>query len=139
MRRLRALTARLLADQRVLFVLVGGVSTVIGLGFFVLAYHFVGHVVGYMGALVIAYALGLLCSFGLHRRFTFKVRGQVLLDLARFTGVNIGSLGVNALLLPFFVEIVGLPVIPAQVVTQLIVVCSTYLGHRYVSFRRPRG
>ena len=61
----------------------------------------------------------------------------MLLDLVRFTGVNVGSLGLNALLLPFFVEIVGLPVIPAQVVTQLIVVCSTYLGHRYVSFRRP--
>lgn len=127
---------RLLADERVVFVLVGGVSTVIGLGLFALAYTLLGGVVGYMGSLVIAYGLGLLCSFTLHRRFTFKVRGQVWLDLVRFTGVNLGSLALNAVLLPVFVELVGLPVIPAQAVTMLIVVIATYVGHRSFSFRR---
>lgn len=127
---------RLIRDQRVAFLIVGGINTLVGLFWFVLFYALVGSVVGYMGTLVLAHICAVLCAFVLHRRFVFRVRGHVLLDLARFELVNLGALGVNAVLLPVFVELVGLPVIVAQVFATAVSVVTTYLGHRLFSFRR---
>jgi putative flippase GtrA len=127
---------RLIRDQRIAFVIVGGINTLIGLGWFLLFHRLVGNVVGYMGALVLAHICAVLCAFTLHRRFVFRVRGQVLTDLARFELVNLGALGANAVLLPFFVEIVGLKVVMAQIISTFISVITTYVGHRVFSFRR---
>jgi putative flippase GtrA len=93
-----------------------------------------------MGTLVLAHICAVLCAFVLHRRFVFRVRGQVFTDLARFEMVNLGALGVNALLLPFFVEVVGLKVVLAQIISTFVSIVTTYLGHRTFSFRRhPRA
>lgn len=127
---------RLVADQRVAFLLVGGVNTLIGLGWFVLFHRLVGGVVGYMGTLLLAHVCSVLCAFVLHRRLVFRVRGTVLHDLARFELVNLGALGLNAVALPFFVEVAGLPVIVAQVLATVFSVVTTYVGHKTFSFRR---
>jgi putative flippase GtrA len=125
-----------IGDQRVAFLLVGGFNTLLGFGWFVLFLHLAGPAVGYMGALALSHVAAVLCAFVLHRRFVFRVRGRVLLDLARFELVNLGALGANALLLPLFVEVVGLPVVAAQVVATAISIVTTYMGHRAFSFRR---
>ena len=49
----------------------------------------------------------MLCAFVLHRRFVFRVRGGVWLDLARFELVNLGALAANAVVLPILVEWAG--------------------------------
>lgn len=130
---------RLIRDQRVAFILVGGVNTLIGLGWFVLFHRVAGPTVGYMGTLVLAHVASVLCAFVLHRYLVFRVRGQLLLDLARFEVVNLAALAANAVLLPFFVEIVGLSVIVAQIVSTFVSVITTYVGHRTFSFRRSAG
>ena len=130
---------RLVRSQKVAFLLVGGVNTVLGLCFFALAHRLWGSVIGYMGSLVVAYALAILCAFTLHRRFVFRVRGQVLTDLVRFTGVNLTSLGINAALLPVAVEWLGAPVLPAQVVVTGVTVALSYVGHASFSFRRQHA
>jgi putative flippase GtrA len=130
---------RLIRDQRVAFVLVGGVNTLVGLGWFLLFHWLVGRYVGYMGTLVLAHICAVLCAFVLHRKLVFRVHGQVLLDLARFELVNLGALAVNAVLLPFFVEIVGLQVVVAQIVATAITIVTTYIGHRAFSFRRSHA
>lgn len=133
-----ATVIRLLQERRVRFLIVGGLNTVIGFGLFVGFHHVFGNdFLGYMSALVLANALAMIVAFTLHRRFVFEVRGQVLLDLARFVTVNLGMLGTNAVLLPFLVEVVGLPVVPAQVVATVGIVVVSYLGHSLFSFRRP--
>jgi putative flippase GtrA len=43
----------------------------------------------------------------------------------------------NAVLLPLLVEYAGLGVVPAQVVATVLAIASTYVAHRYFSFRRP--
>lgn len=134
-----AAAMRLVRDQRVSFVLVGGVNTLLSLVWFVAAYELFGRWIGYMGALVVAYTLGIMGGFVLHRTFVFRVRGRVWSDLLRFTTVNLGALTANAALLPLAVEVVGLPVVPAQVLVMVVTVVGSYLGHRWFSFRRPRG
>lgn len=133
---LPGLLLRLVRDQRVAFLIVGGINTAIGFGWFVLFHRIAGPSVGYMGTLLMSHICAVLCAFVLHRRFVFKVRGHVLLDLARFELVNLGALGVNAILLPFFVEIVGLHVLVAQALATCVSIVSTFFGHMFFSFRR---
>lgn len=127
---------RLVRDQRVAFLIVGGINTLVGYGWFVLFHELLGSIVGYMGTLGCAHVTAVLCAFVLHRRFVFKVHGHLLLDLGRFELVNLVALAVNAVLLPFFVEVVGLGVLVSQGLATCLTVMATYFGHRFFSFRR---
>lgn len=127
----------LLSRREVLFLLVGGTNTVLGLAVFALLYWLWGDTLHYLGALVLAYAVGIAVGFTLQRRFVFRVRGNVLLDLVRYTGVQAVALALNSAVLPVLVEAAGLPVLPAQVVSLVVVVVATYFAHLLFSFRRP--
>lgn len=134
---------RILRDQRVAFLIVGVVNTVVGFGFFVLADLLLGpwidaaagEVVGSLVVLAVAHVLGVLSAFVLHRRFVFRVRGHVLRDLARFESVYLVALGINAVTLPLLVTL-GVPRLIAQAAITLVTTVLSYLGHRYFSFRR---
>jgi putative flippase GtrA len=129
---------RLISDQRVAYLIVGTFNTANAFFIFIVAHLLLGNGFWrYMTSLLISHVIGVLCAFVLHRRFVFRVRGHVWLDLARFESVNLAALGVNAVLLPLFVEVVGLPVIVAQVIAGALVVFGTYFAHLMFSFRRP--
>ena len=130
---------RLVRDQRVAFVIVGGINTVVGFGWFVFYHELLGSRIGYMGALICAHICAVLCAFVLHRRFVFKVTGHLLLDLARFEVVNLGALGFNLVMLPLLVEVVGMSAVPAQAVITVVTVIGSYVGHRLFSFRRSNS
>jgi putative flippase GtrA len=129
---------RIIGDQRVAFVMVGAFNTLNGLAIFAVAQAVLGDSFpAYMCSLGIAHVLAVLVAFVLHRRLVFKVTGHVWLDLARFEAVNLSALGLNVLLLPYFVEVVGLGVIWAQCAAGGLSVVLTYFAHRFFSFRRP--
>lgn len=128
----------LIDDERARFVLVGGINTVIGYSLFALAQLVLGDAIGYLGSLALSYAVGIVIAFFLHRRFTFRVQGtgNPALDLVRFVGVNLAVLGINAVLLALLVEFVGLLPLVAQAIALVAATVLSYLGHRFVSFRR---
>jgi len=129
---------RIVGDQRVAFLIVGGFNTLDGFVLFVLFHMLLGNgFARYMLTLVLAQLLAMSVAFFLHRRFVFRVRGHVLLDALRYGLVNLGTFGLNAVLLPFFVEVVDLAVVPAQILATIVVVVVSYLGHSLFSFRRP--
>jgi putative flippase GtrA len=130
---------RLIRDQRMAFLVVGGINTAIGLGWFIVVHELAGGRIGYLGSLVVAYALAILCAFFLHRRLVFRVRGHFWLDLARFTLVNVSSLLINLALLPVGVELLGLPVVPAQMGVMVVTVVLSYFAHLSFSFRREHA
>jgi putative flippase GtrA len=128
-----------LRRREIAFLIVGGINTAVGLGAFALfEWHF-GNAVPYLGNLVLAYAVGTAVAFTLHRRFVFRVRGNVLIDLTRFIGVQASALLLNAAILSALVELVRLQAVLAQALSLAIVVSASYFGHLMVSFRRPRG
>lgn len=129
----------LLRRPAVLFLLVGGFNTAVGLGTFAILYALAGDVLHYLGALVIAYAIGTVIGFVLHRRLVFDVRGQLARDFVRYVGVQVAALGLNSVLLPTLVEGLGVPVLLAQVLALGIVVVVSFFGHKLISFRRPRA
>jgi putative flippase GtrA len=126
----------MLLDERVRFVIVGGINTVVGYGLFAL--FELATPVGYLASLYLSYALAVTLAFVLHRRFTFGVHGtgRVLVDFVRFVGVYVVSLGINTLVLPLLVEVAGLDSLVAQAVCVLITTLVSYFGHKWFSFRR---
>jgi putative flippase GtrA len=134
---------RLFNDQRVAFLVVGGINTVVGFAIFVACSvsvgHLVEHRVGRVGAALvtvgIAHVLSVLFAFAMHRRFVFRVQGHVLRDLVRFWSVYLTALGINIVVLPVVVEL-GLHRISAQAIFIAFTTLLSYFGHRHFSFRR---
>ncbi len=125
------------AERRELrYLVVGGLNTAFCLAAFALFYWWLGDVIHYMGALVLAYAVGIVTGFTVHRRFVFQVQGRLLGDFLRFTTVNLGGFALNAALLPLLVEVFGIPAIPAQFLAIGCTVVATYFGHLLFSFKR---
>jgi putative flippase GtrA len=128
---------RLIRDQRVAFLIVGGMNTVIGTAWFVLFLWLFPHgATGYLGALACAHIAAVLCAFVLYRRFVFRVTGHVMRDLARFELVNLSTLGFNFAALPLLVEVLGWPVLLSQLVVTGVTVLYSWFAHRGFSFRR---
>lgn len=127
---------RLIKDRRVAFLIVGAINTAVGFGWFTLFTFTLERWIGYMGVLVLAQIVSVLCAFVLYRKFVFRVRGNVLRDLVRFSMVYVVAFLVNAALLPLLVELVGLHVLLAQALIVFVTTVVSYLGHRYFSFAR---
>lgn len=127
---------RLLADQRVLFVLIGGANTVYSTALFIGFELWFGHRVPSFVPLILAWSISLISVFFVYRVFVFKVKGHVLRDLARFALVNLSALAVNTVLLFLVSDLLGAPRIPAQLVITAFTVIISYVGHKYFSFRR---
>ena len=131
---------RLIRDQRVAFLIVGGMNTAIGTAWFVLFLWLFPHgAIGYLSALACAHLAAVLCAFVLYRRFVFQVTGHVLRDLARFELVNLSTLSFNFAVLPLLVEVLGWPVLLSQLAITGATVVYSWFAHRGFSFRRSRA
>jgi putative flippase GtrA len=141
-RSLAALIRRLLGDERVRFLLVGGFNTLFGYLLFIIFELSLGDLVGgWVGDLVslfASYAIATVVAFVLHRHFTYRVTGSgnVLVDYLRFVSVYLVSLAINAVVLPLLVEFAHLEAILAQGLIVVITTLVSYFGHKFFSFRR---
>ncbi|MDQ6658863.1 MAG: GtrA family protein [Actinomycetota bacterium] len=129
------LLLRLISDQRIAFLLVGILNTAISLAAFWMLSRFI-HIWGGDAAVLGAQLIAIPCAFILHRRFVFRVVGQVLRDLGRFALVNVIPVGVNLVVLPVLTEGFTVPVLVAQVGFTVVWVIASYFLHRGFSFRR---
>jgi putative flippase GtrA len=130
-----------MAPERVRFVLVGGLNTVVGLGFFALFNALIGDSghYAYLATVVIAQFLGVQFAFCTQRLIVFRARGgRILHELLRFYLVYSVGLAANLAVLPVLVEVAGLPVFPAQVLFTLGLAVISYLAGRKFVFRLHR-
>ena len=130
---------RLVDDERVRFLFVGGINTVVGYGLFVALDLSVGHWLGYLGCLYLSYVLGVTSAFFLHRRITFRAQaaeGSQWLAFLRFSSVYVVTLVINTMGLPLLVELAHLSPIGAQAIMVVVATLISYVGHKYFSFRR---
>ncbi len=126
-------------DQRIAFLGAGAFNTAFAFVIFALLQLTLGHRVNYIAILLIAHVIGVLEAFVVYRLTVFKVRGSILLDLARFESVYVLALCVNLALLPILVEFGHLPVIGSQAIIVFFNTAVSFLGHKHFSFRRPSG
>lgn len=126
---------KVIKDQRVAFLLVGGANTAFSTGLFIVL------AVAYQQApsfilLSVSWTVSLVAVFFVYRKLVFRVKGHVWLDLGRFALVNLTSLLVNIGLLSLFADLLQFPRIPTQLAITLLSVIISYFGHRHFSFRR---
>jgi putative flippase GtrA len=135
---LRRLSARLLGDERVRFILVGGINTVFGYGVFALLDIFAGRTIGYLGSLYGSYIIATILAFTLHRRFTFRASGtgNIVVDFVRFQGVYLVSLAINTAALALLIGVLHWPALIAQALIVIVTTVVSFFGHKYFSFRR---
>ena len=137
-----ALIRRLLGDERVRFLIVGGFNTLFGYALFILFERTIGQLIdGWLGDLVslyAAYAVATVVAFVLHRHFTYRVSGtgNVIIDYLRFVSVYLVALAINTVALPLLVEFAHLEAIVAQGLIVVITTLVSYFGHKLFSFRR---
>jgi putative flippase GtrA len=118
------------------FLLVGGINVVQGVGWFAVFEALLGDTLPYPLVLVLVYVVSIPIGFLLYRIFVFQVTGQWLTDLARFILIQAGAFAINLGALPFFHEILGLPLLASQALSIGVILLFNYTGHLYVSFRR---
>lgn len=128
---------RLLRDDRVRFLVIGGVNTVVGYGLFVFVQRLIGDHVSYFGSVLIAHLGASLLAFFLYRHWVFRVRGNLIVDFLRFQLVYVAPLLANLLALPFLVAVAGINVYVAQAMIVVVTSVVSYVGHKFFSFRRP--
>lgn len=130
--------ARTLRDsQPVRFVAVGLFNTLFGYVAFAALQATLSNVAHYLILLLIAHVISVLVAFLGYRVIVFRVRGQVLKDLLRFWSVYASALAVNIVALPFLVEVLDFPVLPAQGLFTVVTAALSFIAHRRFSFRRP--
>jgi putative flippase GtrA len=128
---------RLLRDQRVLFLIVGGVNTAFSTALFAGLVLVFGPRVPSAVSLVLAWLISLVTVFVVYRRLVFRHRdGHWFVALLRFASVSIVSLLVNAALLTLLVDVAHWPPIPVQIGITLVIVVFNYFAHKYFSFRK---
>jgi len=130
---------RSLADERVRFLLAGGVSALVTYGLFFTSELTIGKWIGYLGSLYLSYVLGVMFAFVLHRRYTFRAHrtgGSIVVDFLRFSSIYVLALVFNSAGLPLLVEVAHLSPLVAQAVVVILTPFITYVGHRYFSFAR---
>ncbi|WP_197974059.1 MULTISPECIES: GtrA family protein [unclassified Stenotrophomonas] len=127
---------RLIKDQRVLFLLVGGGNTAFSTALFACLVLLLGPDVPSVVSLGIAWVVSLVLVFFVYRRLVFRVTGNGWGDFLRFSSVNVGSLLLNIGALALLADVLGLPAIPTQIGITVLVVVFNYIGHKHFSFRR---
>ena len=132
---------------KIRFLIVGVWNTVFGYVVFLLlneafSLFLSPRYVAYMTASVFGNVLAITNAFFFHKHFTFKSKEAgwgVLREYFRFTGTYLFTFILGLILLPVFVEVLGMTPQIAAAVIILICTVFSYLGHSRFSFRSPLG
>lgn len=125
------------------FILVGFWNTIFGYSIFVGFDIFFTIILpkrymAYMSAAILSNVVAIINAFIFHKYITFKslVRGKgVIIEFARFFSTYLFSMTIGLILLPFFVEWIGIdPKISGAIIIPIATVVS-YFGHSRFSFQ----
>jgi putative flippase GtrA len=121
--------------QLVRFAVVGATGFVINVGVYALGVHVLS--VPYQAAAVIAWLVAVTNNFMFNRHWTFDAaEGRIHFQAIRFFAVSlVAFVFINLVLLTLFVEVVGLPKVPAQALAVAAATPFNFLGNKLWSFR----
>ena len=120
--------------QLVQFGIVGLIGFVVNIGVYALCVHGAG--IDYHVAAAVAWLVAVLNNFILNRHWTFNAGdGRAHHQAARFLIVSLLAFGFSQLLLTVFVELAGLPKVPAQALAVAASMPLNFLGNKLWSFR----
>lgn len=128
---------RLLDDEKVRFLLVGGFNTLFGFVIYAMFTFLLQNIeFGYMLALIISQITSLFVAFALHKKVTFRKDGHTIKDFIRFALVNSVSYAINLVILPILVHGLDWHPLVAQFSVLVVTTLISFVGHKYFSFKR---
>lgn len=122
----------------IIFGLVGIVNTGVDIAVFTLLTWWQ---LPWLAAQAIAYGCGVLNSFLMNRKWTFKQQGALMKGLLRFVLLNLLTLGVTSVCMLLLHERLGISLWISKGVATLLGVVLNFIGSRFWVFRaesRPR-
>ena len=119
-------------DKRIRFLLVGGLNTAVGYGFYAL-FIFLG-LDPYL-AITLSTVIGVINSYFWNKYFTFRKPGKSIAEILRFVLVYAVSSCANLGLVYLFVDVLGTNPYLSGVFCLAITTLVSYLGHSFFSFR----
>jgi putative flippase GtrA len=119
-------------DQRVRFLIVGGINTAVGYGTFAAVIFLGGH---YIVANVIATAVGMTVSYFLNKYFTFRQYKKSFTEIIRFISVYFVSFMLGNVVLYVMVDIISISPYLAGALNLIFTTLISWFGHKYFSFR----
>jgi len=126
---------QLLRGRILRFILTGGLNSVFSYSLFAALQVTLGHQAHYLVILFVSNIISILEAYVMQRWLVWRVRGHWWQELARFSGVYLLVLVINAVLLPIFHELAGIPILAAQAVIMLINAFATFTIHRRFTFK----
>ncbi|MFA5676552.1 MAG: GtrA family protein [Christensenellales bacterium] len=122
--------------QLIKFIIVGAVNFFVDFGILALLNYAFGWPL--IISNTISYSCGVINSFLLNRRWTFKQKHKFLSDrFALFIIINLISLGVNNLAVHILGDIYGLPVMWAKLIATVFSFTVNFAGNKLFVFNRP--
>lgn len=121
------------------FVAVGAWNTLFGVVIYGLLLAAFRGRLHYLAVLVVAHLLAVTNAFVAHRRITFRVEGNIVVDWLRFNLSYLGLLGVGLVSMPFLVEVAGLRPFVANGIVLVVSTLVSFVVHKRISFRRDRA
>lgn len=127
---------RVIKSEKLRFLAIGGVNTVLGYGCFLLAYALMSPLAGSVAILVTAYAIALPVAFFNQRTFVFRSTGAWIPEFGRFLLANSTIFVINLVALPVCVKFFHGDPRVVQGVFVLVSTMASYFAHKYFSFSR---
>ena len=124
--------ARILDDQLIRFVIVGGINTVVGYGTFAIMIFVNIH---YLAANMCSTIIGVACSYILNKYFTFRSRKKSIMEICRFISVYLFSFALGNLVLLAAVECMNTTPYLAGGINLAATTIISWFGHKYFSFK----
>lgn len=83
---------------------------------------------------VVGYAVGMVNSFILNKKWTFEAKGRTALQARRFVILNLAGLGLSTALVLVLVDVMGMAYIPVWIATTALVMLANFVGNKYWTF-----
>lgn len=120
-------------NHQVRYLVVAGCTT---LGYIALVWLGLQLHLHYMIAILAAQVVTISAAFPLYRSLVFQSTGKVAVDFVRFLSVWASGAIAGVVATPFLVEVFSWDPLVAQIISIVVIAVSSYLGHRFFSFRR---
>lgn len=115
-----------------MYALFGIISTGLEFGIYALLCQFMP----YLYANIIAFHCGILCSFILNRKFTFKKEDKTIFRFASFYLIQLICLALNSLILYLFVDVAHWNVLVAKIISIALTALLPFFMNKHITFGR---
>lgn len=125
--------------EQLTFLVVGGWNTVFGYGVFALLYWLFGDRLNVDAILALSFVPTTANAYVCYRYLVFRSTGKFRRELPRFTLVYGITAVANLIVLPIAKRTLPISVYGVEALFLFVIVCASYVGHKYFSFRGAKA